>query len=264
MERKEAKRILWLTDLHMVDASKYAIKEFFENMAVQACDAICITGDISDGYRFIDFLKRIYNFSFQKTIYFVLGNHDYFYSSIRDTRRLARELSKEYPEIHYLTDLGLLEINRECAIVGHDSWPDGRFGVLSEDSMFFRDFFCIEDFIGLNFEQARKKMMELGDEASEYFKECLDRGFQRYRKILLLTHVPPFEEACGDKKDGYFISESVGEALKEVMEKYFSCELTVLCGHSHSSSNFSALPNLHVSSGESEVGFPGVQKVIYF
>ena len=79
----------------------------------------------------------------------------------------------------------------------------------------------------------------------------------------MLTHVPPFREACwhrGQISDDdwlpHFACRAVGEVLVEAMAAHPECEMTVLCGHTHSPGEAQVLPNLRVLTGGAEYGRP--------
>lgn len=269
MRLKELHRLLWLTDLHLADASSEEFKRFVEDMAVQAADTIAISGDISDGYHFVKSLREIHQLLFRKKIYFVLGNHDYYHSSIYDTRKIAENFSEEVLGIEYLTCSGVHALTEKTAILGHDGWADGRFGDYYSSKVLLRDFFAIEDFIGISAQERLKKMQLLGDEAVEHFQKYLPEAFQNYERVILVTHVPPFFEAClfkeklADSDWGpFFICKKVGEVLIEIMEKYSHCKLLVLCGHSHHKAHVKIRQNLSVLTGGARVEFPEVQELI--
>lgn len=89
------------------------------------------------------------------------------------------------------------------------------------------------------------------------------------KKIIVLTHVPSFKEACmhmGQMSDDdwlpYFSSKIIGDVLLEVANKYSLTDFLVLCGHTHSEANYQALPNLMVRAGKAEYRYPEVQEII--
>jgi predicted MPP superfamily phosphohydrolase len=266
---EDGKRLLWLTDLHLNKVSPLEIDELLEEMAVYPCEAIVITGDISDGYYFLDFLEKTHETLFHKPIYFVLGNHDYYHSSIEDTRKLATKISEKISSIHYLTTSPILELTPHTAIIGHDSWADGRHGDFFSSTVKLRDFYAIEDFIGLKPEQRKELMHKLGDEAAAFIKKQLTEALENYSKVILLTHIPPFVEACcyrgipADENWGpFFLCQAVGDVLLEVMDKNPDSELLVLCGHTHHQAQVEKRPNILVLTGEVSIGEPSVQQVI--
>lgn len=242
-----------------------------EEVATTPFDALCISGDISDGYRFVPALKEIHRCQLQKEIYFVLGNHDYYHSSIQATRDQAFALQKDLPNVHYLTRSEILPLTEKTAIVGHDSWADGGCGEFFSSSVSLRDFFAIEDFIDLSLQERFEKMQALGSEAAYTVKEKLWRACSEFSKVLFITHVPPFPEVClyqgnrFDKEWGpFFVCQAMGQVLLEVAKEYPDCELLVLCGHSHHRAEAQICVNMRVLAGESVVGKPQVQRVIEF
>ncbi len=54
----------------------------------------------------------------------------------------------------------------------------------------------------------------------------------------------------------------MGDVLKKIMEQHPSCEMTVLCGHTHSSGECQVLPNFKVFAGSAEYGSPKVQQIL--
>lgn len=83
------------------------------------------------------------------------------------------------------------------------------------------------------------------------------------------THVPPFKEACwhdgeisDDKWLPHFACKAVGNVLEKLMIEHPDRQMTVLCGHTHSSGRAEILPNLFVKTGGAEYGSPAIQEII--
>src|SRR5438874_8164912 len=96
-------------------------------------------------------------------------------------------------------------------------------------------------------------MQELGDEASAYLRSVLPEALRRFRHVIVLTHVPPFREACWHQgrisTDDYlphFTCKAAGDALREAMAAQPDRQMTVLCGHTHGEGEARILPNLRV------------------
>ena len=66
----------------------------------------------------------------------------------------------------------------------------------------------------------------------------------------------------GDDWLPHFACRAVGEALVEAMAAHPECEMTALCGHTHSPGEAQILPNLRVLTGGAEYGRPEVQRVL--
>lgn len=263
------RRLIWLTDLHLDAQDKAQYLLFFELIAAQEPDCILIGGDISNGLASLNHLMNL-NKLINKQFYFVLGNHDFYYGSIAKTRREARHLTKSYPEIHYLTQDGIIPLSPKTALIGHDGWADARAGDFLKSDVMLNDYYLIEELKRLNQEERMWKLREMGSEAADFLKKQLQKALKIYDRVVLLTHVPPFREAChyeGKPSDDnwapHFVCVAVGEALHEVMHKHPDKQLLVLCGHCHTASDCHILPNLRVVTGQSELGLPDIQGIIF-
>ena len=85
----------------------------------------------------------------------------------------------------------------------------------------------------------------------------------------LATHFPPFAEAAFHEgrisSPGYlpfFSNRCVGEAIPDVMPLHPSCQLTVLCGHTHGEGVYQAAPNVEVRVAGAECGKPAITNVL--
>lgn len=62
-----------------------------------------------------------------KPIYFVLSNHDYYQSSVKNVRQKVTQLSQENPSVNWLPAAGLVPLNKYTLLLGEDCWADGRY-----------------------------------------------------------------------------------------------------------------------------------------
>ncbi|MEK7189642.1 MAG: metallophosphoesterase family protein, partial [Patescibacteria group bacterium] len=115
-----------------------------------------------------------------------------------------------------------------------------------------------------------QKLDELGDKAAAKIETSLISAFKNFKKVICLTHVPPFREACwhegkisDDNYIPHFSCKTVGEIMKKIMQSRPDCHLTVLCGHTHSPGAAKILDNLTAITGEAFYGKPEIQKIIY-
>lgn len=261
------KKIIWATDLHLDGATKEKQQMFFQSIADNKPDAIFIGGDVCNGELSILYLKQLAQ-HFKKPIYFVLGNHEFYHESIQTTRTLAKKLSNGH-SIIYLTTAGVVEISPSTALIGHDGWADARAGDFLKSTVVLNDYFYIEDLRNQTPEKLKKILHRLGDEAANEIKDLLEKAFESYKKVILLTHVPPFREACvykgkvaNDDWAPHFMSQAVGEAILNIMKSKPNCELLVLCGHTHGAADVWILPNLHVVTGAAEINSPAWQAIL--
>lgn len=94
------------------------------------------------------------------------------------------------------------------------------------------------------------------------------------RELIVLTHVPPFPEACwyeGKQSSPdwlpWFTCVAVGDVLREHARAHPQTSITVLCGHTHGRGEYRAAENLLVRTGgwcpgQRSYGNPIVQETI--
>jgi 3',5'-cyclic AMP phosphodiesterase CpdA len=259
------KRFAWATDIHLNFVDDQQVEAFCREVARSEPDAVLLSGDIADAPSLEKYLLALSG-QLERPIYFVLGNHDFYGSSIAAVRAKVELLSRKDPWLHWLTGSGIVELTPETALVGHDSWADGRLGAGVRSSVILNDFFAIRELASLSQEARFATLAALGDGAAAYFRDVLPEAFDRSPRLLLLTHVPPFRESCwheGRISDDdflpHFTCKAVGDVLREVMEARPDRDLTVLCGHTHGEGFVEILPNLRVRTGGAVYGRPMLQ-----
>jgi predicted phosphohydrolase len=261
-------RIAWLTDVHLEFLEPEARLAFVDHLAESMPDIVLLGGDTGIATNFDSFLQ-IMEKRLACPIYFVLGNHDFYRGSIAEVRATAERLTKSAPWLHWLPAEGIVEITKATGLIGHDSWADGRLGNGSASQVELNDYFLIEELTGLSRQRRFAELAKLGDEVAEYFRKLLPQACARFKNIILLTHVPPFREACwhegkisGEEYLPHFACKAVGDVLVSVMREHPECKLTVLCGHTHSPGVANILPNLYVKTGSAEYGHPRLQEMM--
>jgi 3',5'-cyclic-AMP phosphodiesterase len=258
-------RLAWLTDLHLNFVDPDCVDALCRRALDEGADAALISGDIAEAPGVDTYLERIAR-RLDRPIYFVLGNHDFYRGSIAEVRARVAAFCARSPRVHWLNREGVVELTPETGLIGHDGWADGRFGDYAGSDVLLNDFFLIEELAGLEPEARLERLHALGDEATDHFRTVLPEALGRYRRVIALTHVPPFREACryrgqisGDDWLPHFACKAVGDALVDVMSAHPDRELLVLCGHTHSSAEARILPNLRVVTGAAEYGRPTIE-----
>ena len=265
--------ILWCSDTHFnFLRSTDAVLRFGKYMRKQNPDAkaMVITGDISDGRDVVNHLKELAD-GFDKPIYFVLGNHDYYHSSFEEIDAAVDKLVKEDERLIWLNKTSLIQMN-DVPIVGCNGWYDLRYGNSQRFGM--RDYDVILDLSLL--QQMPKLLVETIRAKADYEAGVLMRNavqaIQRSYAdtIIVCTHVSPYKGASyherrlgEDDSVGCFSSLATCKVLNTLAEKYDDKTFLVLCGHSHNPAIYKHSHNIHVYCGRAEYGNPEFCGKIY-
>lgn len=262
--------LIWTTDLHLDHASQGAWRGLIDAIRAPVCDdrradGLVITGDLSEGDDVTVKLRRMAHAT-EMPIYFVLGNHDFYGSSISRTRQRVIATVREDGRLNYLTDGGPIELAGGCFLLGEDGWGDATEGDFAGSPVRLNDFSKIEDFRRLPPEHWKGQLNGLGEESAARLASKLESLPADADHVLILTHVPPFREACwyqGHTTDDdwapFFVCGCVGRALRSFAATRPTTRITVLCGHTHHGGVCHLAGNLTVLTGEAIYGQPKIQ-----
>ena len=265
-------KLVWLTDIHLNFIDEYARQIFYQKIIDTHCHAVLISGDIAEAPSVSTLMKEMAA-QLKIPIYFILGNHDYYRGQVTEVREAMSDLTKSQKLLYWLPASGMQRLNENTLLIGQDGWADGRFGdyqnsrVILNDSRMIADLFQ-ETIIGKD--QLLEKMQQLADADAERLHHDLKLAVsQNPKKIIVLTHVPPFKEACmhlGKMSDDdwlpYFSSKVTGDVLMQVAKESAQIEFLVLSGHTHSEAYYQPLNNLCVKAGKAEYYRPEVQEIL--
>lgn len=259
-------KLVWLSDTHLNFISEEQTREFVKTVACCDPDVVIISGDLADGRTFSSRIKLLSEIGC--SIYFVLGNHDFYHSSINAMRVKAKIIQEEYANLFYLPTQGVVQLTPDVALVGHDGWADGRNGnpfSLVE----LNDFYLIGGLTYLNYRERREAIAMLAAAASGYFSKVLPLAASSNKKVILVTHVPPFAEASFHRGSlsspdfqPFYSSKIIGDTITNVMKDYPDCHLTVLCGHTHGVCRYAQSSNIEVRSEAAEYGNPRIADIL--
>lgn len=262
------KKIVWMCDLHLDAAEQHVVQQLLYDLSALKPDLILIGGDTSNGYTALRNLLSISQ-AIDKDLYFVLGNHEFYHGSISNTRELAQKLTHSYKQIHYLTKEHIVELTPNIALVGHDGWSDARAGNFMNSIIALHDYTLIDDLKNLTKDKLRLKLHQLGNQAARDIEKKLTEALKKYSHVIILTHTPPFQDAClydkeisDDNWAPHFVCKAMGDILLKIMKAHPSKQAIVFCGHSHQLADISILPNLRVMVAESTLGAPQIQGLI--
>lgn len=264
-------KLAWLTDIHLNFIDENARQKFYQEIVNTECDGVLISGDIAEAPCLADILNEMTNY-IHKPIYFVLGNHDYYRGRINEIRDAMTALTKEHDKLYWLPASEIQKIDNDTILIGQDGWADGRLGdfensrVVLNDSRMIADLFQ-EKILGKY--QLLEKMQQLADADAVELQNVLEKAANKNpKKIIVLTHVPPFKDACLHKGEissddclPYFSSKVIGNVLTAIAQQNPEIEFLVLCGHTHSEAKV-RYGNLAIEVGKADYCRPEIQKII--
>jgi Icc protein len=262
-------RATWLTDIHLNFLRPLALQAFYERVKGEQPQVLLVTGDIGESDSVVRFVTELGEIA---PIYFVLGNHDYYRSSIAAVRGAMERLVSDTAT--WLPAHEPMRLSPHTMMLGIDGWGDARCGDL-ESTVKLSDWKLIDDFKRAREDPAARIEIckRLGGNEGRAMREKL-ASTSDAMQLLVLTHVPPFPEACvygGEVSSPpwlpWFTCISTGEALLAHAEAHPQQQILVLCGHSHGAGSYRPLPNLEVRTGGwpagvADYGNPIVQQTI--
>jgi 3',5'-cyclic AMP phosphodiesterase CpdA len=264
------KRVAWLTDIHLNFLSAAESRQFLGGVRDARPDVVLIGGDIAEAPDLMQQLALIAE-ELPYPTYFVLGNHDYYFGSIRQVRADVERICRERKSLVWLPSVDVVELTPTVGLCGHDGWADARLGDYERSLVMMNDYRLIEELAGANKADRWPLLKALGDAAAEHVRRVLPAALDRYPHVVFLTHVPPLREACwyqgqisNDEWLPHFTCLAVGQALVEIMRQRPERKLTVLCGHTHSSGETWPLPNVQILTGAAEYGRPAIAETFEF
>lgn len=263
-------KLTWLTDIHL-NCLKYPARfAFYQQIINTSADAVLITGDIAEGTNVIALLREMRN-QIKKPIYFVLGNHDYYGKSIVELQQEMVAMTEENNRLFWMP-VANHQLNSTTILIGQDSWADGRLGDFYNSTASFYDSRMIPDLIeqkNAGKSELLKKMQQLADQdALQMQKQLLAALDSHPETIIIMTHVPPFQEValhknkiCDNNYLPLFVSKIMGDTLLPIITANPQIKFLLLCGHTHSAAVYQPLDNLTVKAGKAEYNKPVIQEI---
>lgn len=261
-------KLVWLTDIHLNFVTNEEITTLCKEIEQTNADAVLLGGDISEAPDLVACLEGLDD-RLRRPIYYVLGNHDYYRGGIDQVREAVKALGRTRANLHWLPSESIVALTTNSGLVGHDGWSDARVGNYETSPLLLNDYRLIADFVDLDRQARRAKLEFLGDEAASHLRAVLPEALDRFSEVVVLTHVPPFREACAhsgrfdwDDWLPHFTCKAMGDVILEAAARHPERRLLVLCGHVHGSNNVMIRPNLQVITGAAEYRKPALQGMI--
>lgn len=266
-------KLAWLTDVHLNFLASADRKRFYQDIVATKSNAVIISGDIAEAPTLSEILIEIAQ-HIDKPIYFVLGNHDYYHSSVTNLRKEMTALCKQYTQLYWLPEMQAVQLSKDFVLVGEDCWADGRYGNYTNSRVMLNDSRMIQELReggSIGKYQLLDAMQKLADADAKRLKKNLQLAIKQFspKSILIVIHLPPFKESCmhegeisNDDYLPFFASRITGDVLLEIAQANPGIDFKVLCGHTHSSSYYHPLANLTVKAGDAKYMAPKVQEII--
>jgi len=261
-------RLGWITDIHLNFVSPAMRSRFYAQLHREKLQGLLLGGDVGEADSVPSYLAEIAD-ELRIPVYFVLGNHDFYHGTIAAVREKVGRQASGSPWLKWLTASGVIPLTANTALVGHDSWADGRLGDFFHSEVMLNDYLLIGELSELDKQERYRKLNALGDEAADLLEKCVLEALAGYKNVIVLTHVPPFREACwhegrisSDEYLPHFACRAVGERLASIMRFHPEHTMVVFCGHTHSPGVAHILDNLVVRTGGATYGKPALQEVL--
>jgi len=261
-------RLAWATDIHLEFCSTTRIEQFAAEVRATSPDALLLAGDNATAPSLataLTLLERL----LPCPIWFVLGNHDFYKGSLAAVRAEIAARTADSPSLRWLPSAGVIRVGETTAVLGVDGWADARCGDYSGSTVRLNDFRLILELRGLDTATRFNRLNTLGNQEADLLRHLLTHAVDRYRRIVVVTHVPPFAEAAWHEGQPsapawapFFACKATGVVLLDFAERRADREFVVLCGHTHGAGEYAPLPNLRVTTGGAEYGEPRVQGVM--
>ncbi len=257
--------IIWLSDIHLNFLNEKMRSDFYAK--IPSCDHIVISGDIAESHNVLTFIADM-EMATGTPVHFVLGNHDFYGSSIKNVRACSKKLN------WIPRNMGT-PLSDTTILVGVDGWGDCRNGDYENSRLTMSDWLYIEELNkaylqgSVKLKKALQKIAD--DDAKKLAKRVTTALANGFKRIIIVTHVPPYENAClnaGRKStpDGlcFFSSQILGTTIEPIARANPDIDFLWLCGHTHSKVALHVLKNLEVRVAGSEYYYPTIAEEIKY
>lgn len=258
--------ILWTGDLHLDHASAAARDALRASIRDTAGSVLVIAGDTSVAARLTSDLEFLADAA-ARPVYFVLGNHDHYGSTVAHVRDAVLALSERRPEIQWLPPAGVVALDPATALIGVDGWADGRHGDPFTTQFVLNDDRLIGEIATPGTRVGKLTVKRaLADADAHRLQVLLGRAVATARQVVIATHVPPFVEALPRMgrlaHPGWqplLVCGATGAVIRQAAAAHPDHTFLVLCGHTHTPTDVLVTGNLRCIVAGARYGDPGVR-----
>lgn len=275
------KVLAWATDIHLdctVDAQSCVAALV---KAAGDADCLLISGDLSIAPALTKHLRLLDSLA-ERPVYFILGNHDFYFSDVSTVRRAVVDTCRNSNFLCYLSHVPFIRIDTNVALVGHDGWYDAGNGNIEHSRLIMNDWIRIKDYSSAlrntptGVEIFKNEIANVARSICQVGMKHIADGIkaavrEKNETIIVVTHVPPFTESyvSNEKKPmglqdalPWYTSKMMGDMLLRAAQSLPHVKFKVFSGHVHSQFKGNILPNLEVRVGKSEYGTPQLAGII--
>lgn len=258
----------WITDIHLNFMDEHRIRAFADTLKTADSDFVLLTGDISESH-LLETHLRLLDAIVSKPIYFVLGNHDFWRSSVARIHERLPKLMNELTFARWMTTSGVVSLGDRTCVIGHEGWYDCQYGDWQGSEFIMADWRAMEDYKGSKTkEDIVVRSRNIAQIALNHFGKVIPQAVMNHDRIIVLTHFPPFEETYvyqgqvgNPHTQPYFTNKSLGDMLLKASEAYPNKQFIVFAGHTHGRVSKQVRHNLVVHVGGAEYNMPEIQKI---
>lgn len=259
------KKAIWLTDLHVNHLKDTDFVKLCLDVAKKKPDLVLIGGDTTDGkdlYKYLSFIAK----QVGCPTYYVLGNHDCYHSTIKDT--LASTVTaQKASNLHYLPYAAPVALDEGAVLIGTGGWGDAGCGFL-EGAVSIADKTYIGEFKGIP--KWSPTYFQMLGEVGKLEAKVLEAQLKKLKKaphtLVVLSHVSPFPWAS--MYDGklstpewqpHFVWSAGGKVLSKYAKDNPTTRIVCLTGHNHNIGGKVSQGNIHALCGNgSDYGSPKI------
>lgn len=263
-------KLAWATDIHLDFLQDSDVIAFAQKINQSNVDGVIITGDISTGGKLVYHLGALEHI-LQKPIYYTLGNHDYWGTSMKKMKNSLIDLSRVSQYLTYLSNASYIPLSKSTALIGDDGWYDAQYGSWTTSNFVLNDWHLIDEFKACNGNLSKIVLTSrsIAVDAAKHVAESIKGAARYHRNIIIATHFPPFEQAhifrgkVGDANaQPWYTSKIMGDTIRAAAAAYSNCEFTVLAGHTHGAYSGKITKNITCHVGEASYGKPRISDMI--